>query len=138
MVSGTSPFLKPDVLHGFGAPPVAGPPALWGGRAYHITSTRLRPLCHPLRFVVCNVDFDSGGHLHFLYGDNTDPFHENVNAAGIHYAMCGHQVVNDIPTREAIASSSSSSNNNPQPPLVFKPRCARRWDTSVIQSPWQY
>ena len=34
----------------------------------------LRPLWYPLRFVVCNVDCDSGGHLHFWYGDNTDPF----------------------------------------------------------------
>ena len=41
----------------------------------------LRPLWYPLRFVVCIVDYDSGGHLHFWYGDNTDPFHEDFNAA---------------------------------------------------------
>ena len=70
----------------------------------------LRPLWYPLRFVVCNVDYDDSGHFHFAYGDNTDPYHEGFNAAGIHYAMCGprtlgeiFRVVNDIPNREALA-----------------------------------
>ena len=70
----------------------------------------LRPLWYPLRFVVCNVDYDDSGHFHFAYGDNLDPYHESFNAAGIQYAMCGprtlgeiFRVVNDIPNREALA-----------------------------------
>ena len=70
----------------------------------------LRPLWYPLRFVVCNVDYDDSGHFQFAYGDNLGPYHESFNAAGIQYAMCGpralgeiFRVVNDIPNREALA-----------------------------------
>ena len=74
----------------------------------------LRPLCFPLRPVVCIVDYDRAGDFHFAYSGNTDPFHEGFTAAGLRHAMRRPQssfrtlhevfrVLNDIPNREALA-----------------------------------